>query len=151
MSQGKRNPSSADPAIDIVKNPHYLVLISENFMEACAVLSPSQITNLPSNQSPIKIAVTSVPPVSEPPATSVSPGLFNTLFVTITMSYLIIYLVLVSMILIVINMFTSTFVLLAANESLSNQQSVSVENNPSVTVKVVRPIKNLSALLLFPY
>ncbi|KAI3497906.1 hypothetical protein L1887_33524 [Cichorium endivia] len=62
---GKRNPSAADPTIDIVKNPHYLVLISEAFMEARAALSRSGITNLPS-QSPIKVEptmVTSMPPV----------------------------------------------------------------------------------------
>lgn len=69
---GKRNPSAADPTIDIVKNPHYLVLISEIFMEARAALSRSGITNLPS-QSPIKVDQTSVPPVSAPPPTSVPP------------------------------------------------------------------------------
>ncbi|XP_024987974.1 mediator of RNA polymerase II transcription subunit 25 isoform X2 [Cynara cardunculus var. scolymus] len=67
---GKRNPSAADPTIDIVKNPHYLVLISETFMEARAALNRSGITNLPS-QSPIKVDTTSVPPVSGPPQTSI--------------------------------------------------------------------------------
>lgn len=70
FNAGKRNPSSPDPTIDVVKNPHYLVLISETFMEARAALSRSGITNLPS-QSPIKVDITSVPPVSGPPPTSV--------------------------------------------------------------------------------
>ncbi|KAI3744300.1 hypothetical protein L1987_57378 [Smallanthus sonchifolius] len=67
----KRNPSSPDPTIDVVKNPHYLVLISETFMEARAALSRSGITTLPS-QSPIKVDTTSIPPVSGPPPTSVT-------------------------------------------------------------------------------
>ncbi|KAK9051117.1 hypothetical protein SSX86_027743 [Deinandra increscens subsp. villosa] len=66
----KRNPSSPDPTIDVVKNPHYLVLISETFMEARATLSRSGITNLPT-QSPIKLD-NSIPPVSGPPPTSVT-------------------------------------------------------------------------------
>nr|KAJ0212120.1 hypothetical protein LSAT_V11C400164310 [Lactuca sativa] len=46
---GKRNPSAADPTINIVKNPNYLVLISETFLEARAALSRrSGITKLPS-------------------------------------------------------------------------------------------------------
>lgn len=69
---GKRNPAAADPIIDIVKNPHYLVLISETFMEARAALSRSGITSLPS-QSPIKVDQTSVPPVSGPPPAAVPP------------------------------------------------------------------------------
>lgn len=69
---GKRNPSAGEPTIDIVKNPHYLVLISETFMEARAALSRSGITTLPT-QSPIKVDQSSVPPVSGPPPTSVPP------------------------------------------------------------------------------
>ncbi|PWA44492.1 phytochrome and flowering time regulatory protein (PFT1) [Artemisia annua] len=69
---GKRNPSAGEPTIDVVKNPHYLVLISETFMEARAALSRSGITTLPS-QSPIKVDQSSVPPVSGPPPTSVPP------------------------------------------------------------------------------
>ncbi|CAI9266796.1 unnamed protein product [Lactuca saligna] len=60
-----RNPSAADPTIVIVKNPHYLLLISETFMEARAALCRSGITNLPS-QSPIKVDEPSIPPVSAP-------------------------------------------------------------------------------------
>lgn len=69
--KAKRNPSSPDPTIDVVKNPHYLVLISEAFMEARAALSRSGITTLPA-QSPIKVDTTSIPPVSGPPPTSVT-------------------------------------------------------------------------------
>ncbi|GJT56872.1 hypothetical protein Tco_0991926 [Tanacetum coccineum] len=35
---GKRNPSAADPTVEVVKNQYYLVLISENFRELCAAL-----------------------------------------------------------------------------------------------------------------
>ncbi|KAJ0433548.1 putative mediator complex, subunit Med25, von Willebrand factor type A [Helianthus annuus] len=65
---GKRNPSATVPTVDIVKNPHYLILISEDFTEACDALSPSVTTNSPSSMN-----IASVSPVSEPPPTSVSP------------------------------------------------------------------------------
>ncbi|KAI3467128.1 hypothetical protein Pfo_023791 [Paulownia fortunei] len=68
---GKHNPRAADPPVDNVKNPHFLVLISENFMEARAALSRSGMTNLPSNQNPVKMDVTPVPPISAPPQASV--------------------------------------------------------------------------------
>ncbi|XP_076922546.1 mediator of RNA polymerase II transcription subunit 25-like [Bidens hawaiensis] len=70
---GKRNPSTAAPTIDIVKNPHYLILISEDFVEACAALSPQQIIDSPSNQIPSNMEVTSVSSVAKPPLTSVLP------------------------------------------------------------------------------
>ncbi|KAL7001213.1 Mediator of RNA polymerase II transcription subunit 25 [Sarracenia purpurea var. burkii] len=70
---GKRNPRAADPPVDNVKNPNFLVLISENFMEARVALSRPGTTNLASSQSPVKIDITSVPPVSGPPPPSVSP------------------------------------------------------------------------------
>ncbi|KAK6134042.1 hypothetical protein DH2020_032221 [Rehmannia glutinosa] len=73
---GKRNPRAADPPVDNVKNPHFLVLISENFMEARAALSRSGMTNLPSNQNPIKMDVTPVPAISTPPPASVPSGDF---------------------------------------------------------------------------
>ncbi|KAK9276529.1 hypothetical protein L1049_006063 [Liquidambar formosana] len=66
---GKRNPRAADPPVDNVKNSHFLVLISENFMEARAALSRPGITSLTSNQSPVKMDI--VPPVSGPPPTSI--------------------------------------------------------------------------------
>ncbi|XP_058182821.1 mediator of RNA polymerase II transcription subunit 25 isoform X2 [Rhododendron vialii] len=70
---GKRNPRAADPPVDNVKNPHFLVLISEDFMEARAALSRPGITSLASGQSPVKMDIASVPPVSAPPPTSVPP------------------------------------------------------------------------------
>ncbi|KAI3502637.1 hypothetical protein L1887_30836 [Cichorium endivia] len=66
----KGNTSKIDPTIGILKNPNYLVLISESFTEARAALSRPEITNLPSSQTPIEMDVT---PVSGPPQTSVSP------------------------------------------------------------------------------
>ncbi|KAG8382932.1 hypothetical protein BUALT_Bualt05G0131300 [Buddleja alternifolia] len=64
---GKRNPRAADPPVDNVKNPHFLVLISENFMEACATLRRPG----PSNQTPVKMDVTPTPPISGPTPASV--------------------------------------------------------------------------------
>ncbi|CAA2977572.1 Hypothetical predicted protein [Olea europaea subsp. europaea] len=81
---GKRNPRAADLPVDTTKNPHFLVLISENFIEACAALSLSGVTNLASNQSPVKMHVTSVPPnsgaasvpsISGPTSTSIAAGM----------------------------------------------------------------------------
>ncbi|KZV35948.1 mediator of RNA polymerase II transcription subunit 25 [Dorcoceras hygrometricum] len=68
---GKRNPRAADPLIDNVKNPHFLVLIPENFIEARAALSRPGMTNLPSNQSPVKMDATTVPPISATHSVSV--------------------------------------------------------------------------------
>ncbi|PSR91194.1 Mediator of RNA polymerase II transcription subunit like [Actinidia chinensis var. chinensis] len=70
---GKRNPRAADPPVDSVKNPFFLVLISEDFMEARASLSRPGITGLASSQSPVKMDIASVPPVSGPPPTSILP------------------------------------------------------------------------------
>ncbi|XP_075085760.1 mediator of RNA polymerase II transcription subunit 25 [Nicotiana tabacum] len=67
---GKRNPRAADPPIDTAKNPNFLVLISENFIEARAAFSRPGMTNLTSNQSPVKMDVSSIPPVSVPPSIS---------------------------------------------------------------------------------
>ncbi|RID51455.1 hypothetical protein BRARA_H02114 [Brassica rapa] len=73
---GKLNPQSSDLSIDTVKNTFYLVLISENFVEARAALSHSA-TNLPQTQSPVKmdratvapsLPVTGPPPASLPSA-----------------------------------------------------------------------------------
>ncbi|KAL0380740.1 UNVERIFIED_CONTAM: Mediator of RNA polymerase II transcription subunit [Sesamum angustifolium] len=71
---GKRNPRAADPPVDNVKNPHFLVLISESFMEGLAALSRPGMANLPSNQNPIKMDVTPVPPISGPPPASGASG-----------------------------------------------------------------------------
>ncbi|KAF5940219.1 hypothetical protein HYC85_021386 [Camellia sinensis] len=73
FGQGKRNPRATDPPVDNVKNPHFLVLISENFMEARVALSRPGTTNLAPSQSPVKLDIASVPPVSGPPSTSVPP------------------------------------------------------------------------------
>eukprot|EP00262_Sarcandra_glabra_P015624 TRINITY_DN4872_c0_g1_i1.p1 TRINITY_DN4872_c0_g1~~TRINITY_DN4872_c0_g1_i1.p1 ORF type:complete len:817 (-),score=202.93 TRINITY_DN4872_c0_g1_i1:364-2679(-) len=76
---GKRNPRAADPAVDNVKNPQFLVLLSENFMEARAALSRPGITSLASNQSPLKMDPSSVPPNSGPPSSipSVNGSMMN--------------------------------------------------------------------------
>ncbi|KAL0408834.1 UNVERIFIED_CONTAM: Mediator of RNA polymerase II transcription subunit [Sesamum radiatum] len=67
---GKRNPRAAEPPVDNVKNPHFLVLISENFVEARSSLSRSGMTSLPSNQNAVKTDVAPVPPISGPPSAS---------------------------------------------------------------------------------
>ncbi|XP_068332006.1 mediator of RNA polymerase II transcription subunit 25-like isoform X2 [Pyrus communis] len=67
---GKRNAGAADPPIGNAKEPHLLVLISENFMEARAMLSRPGITTLPSNQSPVKMEIAPVASVTVPPPTS---------------------------------------------------------------------------------
>ncbi|KAJ7954067.1 Mediator of RNA polymerase II transcription subunit 25-like protein [Quillaja saponaria] len=64
---GKRNPRAADPPIDNVKNPHFLVLISENFREAHAALSGPGTTNSSCYPSPFKMDAASV---TGPPSTS---------------------------------------------------------------------------------
>ncbi|VVA92490.1 unnamed protein product [Arabis nemorensis] len=74
FNAGKLNPQSADLSIDTVKNPFYLVLISENFVEARAALSPA--TNLPQTQSPVKVdratIAPSLPVTAQPPASVAS-------------------------------------------------------------------------------
>ncbi|KAF6147162.1 hypothetical protein GIB67_036881 [Kingdonia uniflora] len=77
--EGKRNPRAADPPVDNVKflnerkdalNIHFLVLLSENFMEACAALGRPG----PLNQNPVKMDIGSTQ-VSGPPATSIPSGI----------------------------------------------------------------------------
>ncbi|KAI4338729.1 hypothetical protein MLD38_023751 [Melastoma candidum] len=60
----KRVPRGADPPVYNSKDPHFLVLISENFMEARAALSHPGISNLTSNQSPVKVDVVPAPVTS---------------------------------------------------------------------------------------
>lgn len=72
--KGKRNPRAADPPIDNVKTPQYLVLVSENFMEARVALSRPGITSLPANQSPVKMDIAPVAPVTGPPPTTIQSG-----------------------------------------------------------------------------
>ncbi|EXC06056.1 hypothetical protein L484_009967 [Morus notabilis] len=64
---GKCNPRANDPPIDNAKNPYFLVLLSENFLEARAAF---RVPSLPSNQSPVKMDMASVPSVTGPPPTS---------------------------------------------------------------------------------
>ncbi|WJX63144.1 Mediator of RNA polymerase II transcription subunit 25 [Trifolium repens] len=65
---GKRNNRAAEPPVD-PKATHFLILISEGFREARGALSRSG-TNLPSNQSPVKVDTVSVTPVTGAPPTS---------------------------------------------------------------------------------
>ncbi|PON59515.1 Mediator complex, subunit Med25, von Willebrand factor type A [Parasponia andersonii] len=67
---GKRNSRANDPPVDNAKNPHLLVLISENFLEARAALSRAGVPSLPSNQSPVKMDMASNTSVTGPPPTS---------------------------------------------------------------------------------
>ncbi|WVZ64362.1 hypothetical protein U9M48_013890 [Paspalum notatum var. saurae] len=55
FAQGKRNPQAADPSVDHAKNPHFLVLLSENFMEARTALSRPLHGNLAPNQTITKM------------------------------------------------------------------------------------------------
>ncbi|KAL1564929.1 phytochrome and flowering time regulatory protein [Salvia divinorum] len=71
---GKSNPQATDPPPDNVKNPHFLVLVSDNFLEAHIALSRSELLNLLSNQNPVKMDVTPAGPaplISEPLLASV--------------------------------------------------------------------------------
>ncbi|XVE91389.1 hypothetical protein REPUB_Repub01dG0005500 [Reevesia pubescens] len=70
-SAGKRNPRAADPPVDNVRNPQFLVLISENFMEGRAALSRTGVPSLASNQSPVKVDMAAVTSVTGPRPTSV--------------------------------------------------------------------------------
>ncbi|KAI3699196.1 hypothetical protein L2E82_43318 [Cichorium intybus] len=84
----KRNPLESEPSINIVKNPNYLLLFSESFVDARAALSQLEITKLPSNQSRTIIHLTQD---SSSPPTFVSTGLFSVLCLTVfNLSYLII-------------------------------------------------------------
>ncbi|XP_047330433.1 mediator of RNA polymerase II transcription subunit 25-like [Impatiens glandulifera] len=71
---GKGNPRAADLSIDNAKNPYFLVLISENFMEARSALSRPGVACISSSQSPVKMDMPSVAPVSGLPPTSISSG-----------------------------------------------------------------------------
>ncbi|WOL11721.1 mediator of RNA polymerase II transcription subunit 25 [Canna indica] len=67
---GKRNPRVADPPVDHIRNSNFLVLLSENFMEACAALSRPLMGNPGMNQGIVKLDGTSAGPISGPPATA---------------------------------------------------------------------------------
>lgn len=68
---GRRIPRAADPTADNVKNSHFTVLISENFMEARAALSRPSIGNLPANQGIVKLDATAPVAVPGPASTSI--------------------------------------------------------------------------------
>lgn len=65
-SAGKRNPRAADPSVDHAKNPHFLVLLSENFMEARTALSRPLHGNLVPNQTITKMDTTPAVTMSGP-------------------------------------------------------------------------------------
>ncbi|XP_042456578.1 mediator of RNA polymerase II transcription subunit 25-like isoform X1 [Zingiber officinale] len=68
---GKKNPRAADPSVDHVRNPQFLVLLSETFVEACAALSRSLLPNQSiSNQGIGKIDGSSAGSISGLPATA---------------------------------------------------------------------------------
>nr|XP_009782378.1 PREDICTED: mediator of RNA polymerase II transcription subunit 25 isoform X3 [Nicotiana sylvestris] len=66
---GKRDPQAADPPIDTSKNPNFLVLISENFIEACAAFNRTGMEISALNQILVEMDMSSVAPVSAPAAT----------------------------------------------------------------------------------
>ncbi|XP_039115609.1 mediator of RNA polymerase II transcription subunit 25 isoform X2 [Dioscorea cayenensis subsp. rotundata] len=70
---GKRNPRASDSTVDNAKNTHYLVLLSENFMEARAASTRPSIGNVPSNQN-VKVDTASSAPIPGPSATPVPPA-----------------------------------------------------------------------------
>ncbi|KAK4766069.1 hypothetical protein SAY87_007711 [Trapa incisa] len=63
-SSAKRFPQAPDPPVDNTRNPQFLVMISENFMEARAALSRPGISTLPSHQSTLKMDMPPVIPVT---------------------------------------------------------------------------------------
>ncbi|KAK1303080.1 Mediator of RNA polymerase II transcription subunit 25 [Acorus calamus] len=71
---GKHNSRGTDPVNDIGKNPQFLVLLSENFMEARAALSRPGISNMAPNANLSKLDGPGVPPISGAPTTSVPSG-----------------------------------------------------------------------------
>lgn len=68
--QGKRNPRALDPLVDSSKNPNFLLLISENFVEARTALSrPGGI-----NQNPVKVDIAPVASAPGPAQASIPSG-----------------------------------------------------------------------------
>ncbi|GMN70651.1 hypothetical protein TIFTF001_039690 [Ficus carica] len=67
---GKHNPRANDLPIDIAKNPHFLVLLSENFLEARAAFNRAGVPSLASNQNPVKMDMAPITSVTGPPPTS---------------------------------------------------------------------------------
>ncbi|KAM7271676.1 hypothetical protein ACFE04_030890 [Oxalis oulophora] len=67
---GKCSPRLADPVFDDAKNPNFLVLISEGFMEARNALIRTGVLNIASNESPEKKDMSFVTAVTGPVPTS---------------------------------------------------------------------------------
>ncbi|KAL5972609.1 hypothetical protein ACLOJK_039414 [Asimina triloba] len=67
---GKCNTRAPDQAVDNSKNPHFLVLLSDTFMEARASLNRPGLTSLGPNLSSTKLDPTAVPISGPPPPTS---------------------------------------------------------------------------------
>ncbi|KAK4749027.1 hypothetical protein SAY87_026476 [Trapa incisa] len=70
-SSAKRFPQAPDPPVDNTRNPQFLVMISENFMEARAALSHPGISTLHSNQTTLKMDMHPVNPVTVQPQQSI--------------------------------------------------------------------------------
>ncbi|KAM0938065.1 putative mediator complex, subunit Med25, von Willebrand factor type A [Dioscorea sansibarensis] len=70
---GKRNPRASDSTVDSAKNSHYLVLLSENFVEARSASTRPSIGNVTPNQN-IKVDTASSAPISGSSATPVPPA-----------------------------------------------------------------------------
>ena len=68
LLQGKRNPRSADPTVDHDKNPQFLILLSDGFMEARAALSRPFIGSMAPNQNIVKLEGNPAPPIQGPTA-----------------------------------------------------------------------------------
>ncbi|KAF7072124.1 hypothetical protein CFC21_077297 [Triticum aestivum] len=65
---GKRNPQASDPSVDHAKNPHFLVLLSESFMEARTALSHPLPGNLVPNHTITKMDTAPAATVPGPPS-----------------------------------------------------------------------------------
>ncbi|KAG6764166.1 hypothetical protein POTOM_031625 [Populus tomentosa] len=130
---GKRNSRAADPPVDNIKNPHFLVLISENFMEARAALSRPGATSLPSNQIPVKVDIASVTSVTGPPSASIPSGLKDFSKIQASVSAVSFKFVVEDDILVL--MYLLSFKT-SVNGSITNRPPISVGNLPTATVKV---------------
>ncbi|XP_020595617.1 mediator of RNA polymerase II transcription subunit 25-like [Phalaenopsis equestris] len=71
---GRRNSRAADPTADNVKNSHFTVLISENFMDGRAALSHPLIGNMTSNQGIVKLDTAAAPAAVPGPASTSIPS-----------------------------------------------------------------------------
>ncbi|TXG56803.1 hypothetical protein EZV62_018116 [Acer yangbiense] len=127
----KRNPRAADPPVDNGKNPQFLLLISENFMEARAALSRPGVTSLASNQNPVKMDIAPVASVTGPAQTSIPSGYLSNdcLFIVLL-----------------------TLFSFSVNGSMMNRQPISVGNVPTATVKVEpSTVSSMGTGLAYPH